>query len=256
MGQTLSEPITHKETSVCEGGGFKVAASSMQGWRVTMEDAHTTLPVMPGDPKTAFFAVFDGHGGSVIAQHCSRNLHKSILARPEYARGNYHDALQQGYLDLDAAMLADPLLKEEVAGSTAVSCLITSDTLYCANVGDSRAVASVCGAAVALSTDHKPSLPAEKERIEAAGGWVEVNRVNGNLALSRAMGDFVFKKNPLKDPREQVVTAFPEVTVHAVTPDWEFVLLACDGIWDVLTSHVSLGRAHQPRESGTCSPAT
>ncbi|KAA0199539.1 hypothetical protein HAZT_HAZT011215 [Hyalella azteca] len=52
-----------EETSVCEGGGFKVAASSMQGWRVTMEDAHTTLPVMPGDPKTAFFAVFDGHGG-------------------------------------------------------------------------------------------------------------------------------------------------------------------------------------------------
>lgn len=63
MGQTLSEPVTQKETSSCEGGGFKVAVSSMQGWRVTMEDAHTVLPALPGDPHTAFFAVFDGHGG-------------------------------------------------------------------------------------------------------------------------------------------------------------------------------------------------
>lgn len=74
------------------------------------------------------------------------------------------------------------------------------------NVGDSRAIASVGGKVEELSNDHKPSLASEQRRITAAGGWVELNRVNGNLALSRALGDFVFKKNELKCPEEQIVT--------------------------------------------------
>ena len=63
------------------------------------------------------------------------------------------------------------------------------------NVGDSRCVASIQGIADPLSTDHKPGDPLEKERIISAGGYVEQNRVNGNLALSRAVGDFAFKQN-------------------------------------------------------------
>ena len=105
-----------------------------------------------------------------------------------------------------------------------------------ANAGDSRAVASINGNAVPLSRDHKPTLKDERERIEAAGGWVEFNRVNGQLALSRALGDFMFKRNDRKSSEEQIVTAFPEVQQFQITEDWEFVVLACDGIWDVLTS--------------------
>ena len=67
--------------------------------------------------------------------------------------------------------------------------------LWCANAGDSRCVAGLGGVARPLSTDHKPMDTLERERIEAAGGFVEFNRVNGNLALSRALGDFVFKMN-------------------------------------------------------------
>ena len=63
MGQTLSEPITAKETACVENGRFKVGSSSMQGWRVTMEDAHTHILSLPDDPSTAFFGVYDGHGG-------------------------------------------------------------------------------------------------------------------------------------------------------------------------------------------------
>ena len=63
-----------QETSVCEGGGYKVAISSMQGWRVTMEDAHTALPSLPGDPHTAFFAVFDGHGGSYFVNFLMKEI--------------------------------------------------------------------------------------------------------------------------------------------------------------------------------------
>jgi len=103
-------------------------------------------------------------------------------------------------------------------------------------VGDSRAIASVRGRVQNLSYDHKPNNELEAKRIVAAGGWVEFNRVNGNLALSRALGDFVFKKNDGKRAEEQIVTAYPDVDVKDLTSDHEFILLACDGIWDVLSN--------------------
>lgn len=106
------------------------------------------------------------------------------------------------------------------------------------NVGDSRAVASLGGRVVPLSHDHKPTNEAESKRIVAAGGWVEYNRVNGNLALSRALGDFVFKKNTARRPEEQIVSAEPDILRVDLTDDLEFVVMACDGIWDVLSNQV------------------
>ena len=87
-----------------------------------------------------------------------------------------------------------------------------------------------------LSYDHKPNNELETKRILAAGGWVEFNRVNGNLALSRALGDFVFKKNENKKAEDQIVTAYPDVDMKDLTSDHEFIVLACDGIWDVLSN--------------------
>lgn len=74
------------------------------------------------------------------------------------------------------------------------------------------------------------------KRISAAGGWVEFNRVNGNLALSRALGDFVFKRNETKKAEEQIVTALPDIEIKDITKDHEFLVLACDGIWDVMSN--------------------
>ncbi|XP_045612486.2 probable protein phosphatase 2C T23F11.1 isoform X1 [Procambarus clarkii] len=236
MGQTLSEPVTQKETSRCENSWLRVGASCMQGWRVNMEDAHTTILSLPDEPGTAFFGVYDGHGGSRIAQHAGKHLHKSIVKQAEYKAGNIEAAIKQGFLDLDNLMQTDDVLKDELAGTTAICCLLRNGTVYCGNVGDSRAIASVGGRVEELSNDHKPSLASEQRRITAAGGWVELNRVNGNLALSRALGDFVFKKNELKSPEEQIVTACPDVITREISEDWEFILLACDGIWDVMTN--------------------
>ena len=70
---------------------------------------------------------------------------------------------------------------------------------------------------------------AEKNRITAAGGFVDFGRVNGNLALSRAIGDFEFKKSAELSPEAQIVTAFPDVETHDLTDDDEFLVLACDG---------------------------
>ena len=66
MGQMLSEPVTHKETHSLCSDDYRVGSSCMQGWRVTMEDAHTHILSLPDDPSAAFFAVFDGHGGEMV----------------------------------------------------------------------------------------------------------------------------------------------------------------------------------------------
>ena len=73
MGQTLSEPVTDKESACCQNKMFRVGSSCMQGWRVNMEDSHTHLLSLPDDPGTAFFAVYDGHGGKPT-QHF-QNVH-------------------------------------------------------------------------------------------------------------------------------------------------------------------------------------
>ena len=98
-----------------------------------------------------------------------------------------------------------------------------------ANAGDSRSVLGVKGRAKPLSFDHKPQNEGEKARITAAGGFVDFGRVNGNLALSRAIGDFEFKKSAELAPEQQIVTAYPDVVVHEMGDDDEFLVIACDG---------------------------
>lgn len=139
-------------------------------------------------------------------------------------------------MDIDDTMLYDEAYGEQMAGSTAVTVIIKNNKLYCANAGDSRAIACINGEVEVLSLDHKPNNFIESKRISEAGGWVEFNRVNGNLALSRALGDFIFKKNTKKKAEEQIVTAYPDVEVRDITEDWDFLVLACDGIWDVLSN--------------------
>jgi protein phosphatase PTC2/3 len=82
MGQTLSEPITQKETTSCENEIYKVGASCMQGWRINMEDAHTHILSLNNDKNSAFFAVYDGHGGSKVSEYAGVHLHERILNQP------------------------------------------------------------------------------------------------------------------------------------------------------------------------------
>lgn len=233
----MSEPITSKESSALQNVHYKVGSSCMQGWRVSMEDAHVhILSLGPEDPKAAYFGVFDGHGGAKVAAYSANNLHRHIVRRPEYEEGKVEEALREGFLECDRVMRTEESLKDEMAGSTAVVVLTQGKDLWCANAGDSRCVAGVAGTALALSEDHKPTDVKERARIEAAGGFVEQNRVNGNLALSRAMGDFVFKMNDKLGQADQIVTCDPDIQAATVEADWDFLLLACDGIWDVLSN--------------------
>jgi serine/threonine protein phosphatase PrpC len=124
------------------------------------------------------------------------------------------------------------------AGCTSVVTLRVGNLLYCANAGDSRAV--LCrkdGVAYALSEDHKPTSSIEIARIEKAGGFVNVNgRINGNLNLSRSIGDMKYKQVGTLMPSEQMITAEPDVTVTEILATDKFFVLACDGVWDVLSN--------------------
>ncbi|KAH6844948.1 phosphatase 2C-domain-containing protein [Chaetomium sp. MPI-CAGE-AT-0009] len=245
MGQTLSEPVVEKTSA--NGGDKRLfyGLSAMQGWRISMEDAHTAeLNLLEDNPKAAkehasqisFFGVYDGHGGSNVALFAGDNIHRIVAKQDTFKTGNYEQALKDGFLATDRAILNDPKYEDEVSGCTACVGLITDDKIYIANAGDSRSVLGVKGRAKPLSFDHKPQNEGEKARITAAGGFVDFGRVNGNLALSRAIGDFEFKKSAELAPEQQIVTAYPDVVVHEISDDDEFLVVACDGIWDCQSS--------------------
>ncbi|GFF49629.1 protein phosphatase 2C homolog 3 [Aspergillus udagawae] len=248
MGQTLSEPVVEKTSEEGQDECCLYGLSAMQGWRISMEDAHTAVLDLqakstggsekPTDPdkRLAFFGVYDGHGGDKVALFAGENLHKIVAKQEAFAKGDIEQALKDGFLATDRAILEDPKYEEEVSGCTAAVSVISKNKIWVANAGDSRSVLGVKGRAKPLSFDHKPQNEGEKARISAAGGFVDFGRVNGNLALSRAIGDFEFKKSPELSPEQQIVTAYPDVTVHEVTDDDEFLVIACDGIWDCQSS--------------------
>jgi protein phosphatase 1B len=113
-------------------------------------------------------------------------------------------------------------------------------------------LASTDGRILLATKDHKPSDQAERQRIQEAGGTVLIQRVNGSLAVSRALGDFEYKNNPNRRPDQQLVSPEPEVTYFPRSNKQDeqiaFIVLACDGIWDVITNEelaaYILGRMH------------
>ncbi|XP_061670709.1 protein phosphatase 1G isoform X2 [Syngnathoides biaculeatus] len=123
------------------------------------------------------------------------------------------------------------------SGTTAVVALIRGKQLIVANAGDSRCVVSERGKAVDMSYDHKPEDELELSRIKRAGGKVTMDgRVNGGLNLSRAIGDHFYKRNKVLPPEEQMISAMPDVKVLTLNDDHDFMVIACDGIWNVLSS--------------------
>ncbi|XP_041829720.1 protein phosphatase 1bb isoform X2 [Melanotaenia boesemani] len=246
MGAFLDKPKTEKHSAHGEGNGLRYGLSSMQGWRVEMEDAHTAVVGLPhGLTDWSFFAVYDGHAGSRVANYCSGHLLEHILSGgAEFGAGpgsveGVKDGIRSGFLNIDEYMRNFSDLRQGLdrSGSTAVCVLLSPTHLYFINCGDSRAVLSRDSKVGFSTQDHKPCNPREKERIQNAGGSVMIQRVNGSLAVSRALGDYDYKCVDGKGPTEQLVSPEPEVCVlERVAEGDEFVVLACDGIWDVMSN--------------------
>ncbi|KAG6415749.1 hypothetical protein SASPL_123164 [Salvia splendens] len=135
------------------------------------------------------------------------------------------------------------------SGSTACIAIIQNNQLLVANAGDSRCVMSRKGKAFELSKDHKPDHTIEKKRILDAGGYVQYGRVNGSLNLSRAIGDMELKQNRSLPAEKQIVTANPDIVKVELTEDDEFLIVACDGIWDCMSSEQAVDYVKQQLNS-------
>ncbi|XP_037072048.1 protein phosphatase 1B-like [Pollicipes pollicipes] len=248
MGTFLDKPKTDKHTESGAGNGLRFALASEQGWRTEMEDAHSAVTgVSEQLPEWSFFAVFDGHAGSKVSAFCAETMLAHILQseelQPERLRRLAADepaladsvraGLVSGFLRLDDDMRGELDVETDKSGSTAVCALVSPTHVFVANCGDSRALMCRRGQIAFSTTDHKPMNPAERERIERAGGNVMIQRVNGSLAVSRALGDYDYKNVHGKGQCEQLVSPEPEVYVEKRQPDDEFLVLACDGVWDV-----------------------
>ncbi|ODN01649.1 Protein phosphatase 1A [Orchesella cincta] len=241
MGKRRKSPRTEKTNTVGKYGGLQYATSSMQGWRLEMEDqVNVSLRNSGKMKKWAYAGVFDGHCGKKTAKQCSKHLCKRIFKNVSRRQASnclrVREDIIQGYLQQDQKM-NESNINDDDSGSTAVCTIISPTHWYIANCGDSRAVLSRNGRVGFATKDHIPTNSVEKKRIIQAGGFVRGFRVNGRLAMSRAMGDFEYKTNRSKSPCSQVVIPKPDVTVLERNREAdEFMLLACDGIWDVMTN--------------------
>lgn len=248
MGCYLSKPNTVKLSQFGHASNLKYGLSAMQGWRMEMEDSHIALPNFVNG--ISLFGVFDGHGGPEVSKFCSEHFSTYLKEDKEFIAGNYKAALENNFLKMDELLRANDerskhsknigeLHKSSLqVGCTANVLLLANDTAYVANAGDARAVLyNNAHEVIPLSFDHKPEVEIEEKRIYNAGGFIRDGRVNGNLNLTRAIGDLQFKKDSNLKPEEQIISAFPDVMERKITKDDKYMLIGCDGIWETMIAN-------------------
>ncbi|KAK1286523.1 putative protein phosphatase 2C 25 [Acorus calamus] len=235
--KVVFDPATAKgpEEVEVETGRFAVCCKKGRR-REAIEDRHSAVVDVDGDPKQAFFGVFDGHRGAKAAVFAAENLSKNIMCELMKGEGdNIEEAVKNGYLATDSKFLKEGTM----GGTCCVTALILNEHLIVSNAGDCRAVVSRGGVAEALTSDHRPSREDEKERIESLGGYVNFChgtwRVQGSLGVSRAIGDSQLK---------QWVIAEPETKIFRIQPETEFLILASDGLWDKVSNQEAVDIVH------------
>lgn len=201
--------------------------STIQGRRDEQEDRYAVLASVPGAERLAFFAVYDGHGGNQCSKYAAATLHERVAASPGLRQGNVRRALADGFAAVEAEFLDIANKQRLSCGSTALAVVLavpdatSSGEITVAHVGDSRGVLCRAGKAVPLTIDHKPEEPAERQRIEALGGFVSERgycmRVQGVLAMSRALGNRLLKP---------FVSAVPSIGSVPLKQSDEFFVLA------------------------------
>jgi serine/threonine protein phosphatase PrpC len=209
-----------------------------------MEDGFVFVDQFGGRPTSALFAVYDGHGGRQVVDFVTKELHENIL-RELRKTVSVPDAMVQAFHTTDNDMIRSGI---NVSGCTACVCLLQEErharVLYTAHLGDSRAVMARGGAATRLTsgTDHKATDPLEGKRVIEAGGHIINDRVNGMLAMTRALGDHILKMPTLPN---DVVSNVPDITSTDLTQQDQFVIIACDGLWDVISDQQAVEIVNQ-----------
>ncbi|GMY05269.1 probable protein phosphatase 2C 27 isoform X1 [Fagus crenata] len=222
---------------------FRSGSCSEIGPKPYMEDEHICIDNLfehlgetaqfpsPG----AFFGVFDGHGGIDAALFVRENILRYIVEDPHFPVC-VNKAIKSAFLRADHAF-ADAASLDSSSGTTALTALIFGRMMLIANAGDCRAVLGKRGKAVELSKDHKPDCLSERLRIEKLGGVVYDGYLNGQLSVARAIGDW-----HMKGPKgsSSPLSAEPELQEIVLNEEDEFLILGCDGLWDVMSSQCAV----------------
>lgn len=220
---------------------ISIHPASLIGRRPQNEDKHKIVVNLDGDDKESsninFYSVFDGHGGKFVSKFLFDNLHNFFVDKKvEYP-------LKKNYVNKVYTSFQNVLKNKYIAHATnsGSTCLVIthfkkSDQHYLnvLNTGDSRAILCRNNIAIPLTKDHKPHYPEELSRITKLGGIVEfdgsdwrIKNKTGDLSVSRAFGDIEAEPN---------ITCLPDIFRYKLTNSDKFFVLACDGLWDVLSN--------------------
>ncbi|KAB5544298.1 hypothetical protein DKX38_012410 [Salix brachista] len=248
----IEENINKSKSVRLKEDAPKFGMTSVCGRRRDMEDAvsiHTSFATK----NTSYFGVFDGHGCSHVAMKCRDRLHEIVKQEVEGFKEEkcveWKETMERSFVKMDQEVgnwcvegensctcrCELQTQQGDAVGSTAVVAVVTPEKIIVSNCGDSRAVLCRNGVAIPLSSDHKPDRPDELLRIQEAGGRViywDGPRVLGVLAMSRAIGDNYLKPYVIPEP---------EVTVTERMEEDECLILASDGLWDVVSNDTACG---------------
>lgn len=224
MGNSETKPIV---------SGYGVSIDTNPKHRSMMEDEHVADDKFFKD--TAYFGVYDGHGGNICSIAVREVLHKHVWLSMKKSKGGFFKcdmdkAFKEAYEATDKKIL-EVTKASDKSGSTAVSAVIQrrgkERYIFTANAGDARIVLCRDGKGERLTVDHKPSNEDEHKRITDMGCAIsEKGKVGGVLAITRSFGDRQLKKWIISEPFTKE-TIIQEQDTH--------LIIACDGLWDVVT---------------------
>ena len=240
-----------EKDDIIKGYAFNTSMGNIRDYN---EDTITSTKIIldgVNDSNTFFFAVYDGHGGNGCSLYLKEKLHHFIKNFTKESLNEAINTVEEKFMSEEA--LDEKGEIKDPSGSCGIMALIQKNKLIIANVGDSRLVLFKKNSLYFSTEDHKPGSPSEKTRIEKGGGMVYQTpsliplRQNGKeieppwrvlpgrLSVSRTFGD-VEAKNEKLGGMKNVVVALPDITEIELDEDFNFMVLGCDGIFDVLSN--------------------
>ncbi len=240
-----------KDSDIIKGYAYN---SSMGNVRDYNEDTITATKLqLKNDDKNNiyFFGLYDGHGGKGCSFYLKDNMHKNINEFSSLG-------IKRGINETEENFKKEEGLNEngeikDASGSCGIIAMIKDRKCIIANVGDSRLVIFKNGTISFTTEDHKPDSDVEKKRIELAGGkiyqtpslfplfqngkQIEIpwRVLPGRLSVSRTFGDIEAKDEKFGGMKG-VVVAMPDITEIELNDEYNFIVIGCDGIFDVLTN--------------------
>ena len=240
-----------EKDDIIKGYAFNTSMGNIRDYNEDTIAATKIILDGVNDSNTFFFAVYDGHGGNGCSLYLKEKLHHFIKNFTKESLNEAINTVEEKFMSEEA--LDEKGEIKDPSGSCGIMALIQKNKLIIANVGDSRLVLFKKNSLYFSTEDHKPGSPSEKTRIEKGGGMVyqtpsliplhqngkEIEPpwrvLPGRLSVSRTFGD-VEAKNEKLGGMKNVVVALPDITEIELDEDFNFMVLGCDGIFDVLSN--------------------